>query len=137
MRIINTCSIFFVLAFTFMSQLSFAGPIPPPFFVEDFGVFNVDEEMILEWTISEDVDVDYFVIEKSNDSNEVFNEIGRIEVKESQGGALFIFSDDNLEIRNDYRIRVYLKNGMKQTSQVLKGAINEKVNKNIPVDFKF
>ena len=132
----NIYTIVFILAFTFISQLSFANPIPPQFFVDDFSVFTVEEEMILEWSISKDVDIEYFVIEKSNDNSDTFIEIGRIEVKESKEGALFIFSDENLEKYNNYRIRVHLKNGMNQTSQVLKG-FAVKSNKGIPTDLQF
>jgi hypothetical protein len=137
MRIINTYTFVFILAFTFISQSSFASPIPPQFFVEDFGVFRVEEEMILEWTISKDVDIDYFVIEKSNDNSDTFSEIGRIQVGNSQEDALFIFSDENLEKYNNYRIRVHLKNGMKQTSQVLKGDVGVQKDEEVLNDFQF
>jgi hypothetical protein len=137
MRIINTYTFVFILAFMFISQSSFASPIPPQFFVENFGVFSVEEEMILEWTISKDIDIDYFVIEKSNDNSDTFNEIGRIQVKNTGEDALFIFSDENLEKYNNYRIRVHLKNGVKQTSQVLRGTVKDQDIEEIPSDFKF
>lgn len=129
----NIYATLLILVLILASQLSFASPIPPQFFVNNFEVFSVEGEMILEWTISKDVSVDYFVIEKSNDNNETFNEIGKIQVRDCSEEALFIFSDENVEEDNNYRIRVHLKNGKNQTSQVLKGLANES-NDTIPVD---
>lgn len=132
----NTYTALLILVFTCIIQLSFGNPIPPQFFVEGFEVFNVEEEMILEWTISKDVNIDYFVIEKSNNNSDVFSEIGKIQVTDCNEEALFIFSDANLEEYNNYRIRIYLKNGMNQTSQVLKGVVGKPVDE-ISTDVSF
>jgi len=106
----------------FISLLSFslqASDIQPPLYVfHSLSIHNVEEEVILEWSALEEGETDYFIVERSDDTNKPYNQIGQIK---ATGGTeiIYLFSDANPSPKHQYRIKAMMKDGSVQPSEPL------------------
>ncbi len=108
-------------AFTMITLSALAHDvIPPEHYLNEFYIYNVEEEVVLEWFTLQEVDVKYFIIERATGHSKFFKEIGKIKAQDSKEDVMYLFSDEKPELHNKYRIKIILKNGYVQTSKILK-----------------
>jgi len=110
-----------ILFFMIIGNLAFASiPEPPEFFLHDFAVYNVEEEIVLEWFTNKESDIEYFIIERATGNSKFFKKIGEIRVDSDSQDAIYLYSDENPDLYNHYRIKIVLENGITLTSNTLK-----------------
>lgn len=115
-----------ILFFLSLGNLAFASnPEPPEFFLHDFAVYSVEEEVVLEWFTNKESDIKTFIIERATGDSKFFKEIGKIKVQSDLRDAIYLYSDDNPDLHNHYRIKIVLNNGITLVSNTLKAHNDE------------
>lgn len=117
----NLYSSLFILFFLIIGNVVFASvPEPPEFFLHDFAVYNVEDEIVLEWFTNKESDIDSFIVERATGNSKFFKKIGTIRVDSDLRDAIYLFSDEHPDLHNHYRIKIVLENGITLTSNILK-----------------
>lgn len=109
------------LAYMLFANFAVANnPNPIEHCLDEFSVYNVEGEVILEWLAKEDSEVKYFIVERATGDSNFFKEIGKIKTQDNLEEVLYLFSDEDPELYNHYRIKIVLENGYTQVSPTLK-----------------
>lgn len=128
MNLYTSLSILFFLAIGHLA--SAVNPEPPELFLQDFAVYNVEEEIILEWFTNKEDDIKHFVIERATGESKFFKQIGKIRVMQNEGyDAVYLFSDEEPDLHNHYRVKIVLNNGITLTSSIVKAYSDSEIGK--------